>query len=265
MKPFRWAAMVVAVLSALLAVAAGLFAGPVEPAYAETPGVIFVVDQDCCNAPSANGGVIKVDLTKPISADQTIVASGAGSFQQPVAAAIGIDGTLYVVDLQCCGGTGGVIKVDLTKPAESTTTVISSGQFFERPSDIAVAPDGKLYVVDQECCAGKGALLKIDPGLPATNNQTVVSELQSFVNPSGVALAADGKIYVVDFDCCTGTKGGVIRVDPTLPNNANQTIISQGQHFAFPLRVAVAADGTLYVVDSQWSSIASAAPALRAG
>src|SRR6266511_1588547 len=57
-------------------------------------------------------------------------------------------GDLFVVDFECCGGTGGVIRVDPAQPATSNQTIVSSGQSFVSPAGIALVPSGNLFVVD---------------------------------------------------------------------------------------------------------------------
>jgi len=43
-----------------------------------------------------------------------------------------------------------------------------------------------------------------------------------------IVIAPDGLLYVVDSTCCGGN-GGVIRIDPNLPTDSNQSVISSGQ------------------------------------
>jgi sugar lactone lactonase YvrE len=223
---------------ALAVASAGLVVAP-SLAYAETAGVIYVVDTKCCGI--GDGVVIRVD---PTTGGQTVVSSGQ-YFGSPDAIALAADGKLYVADSH-----GKVIRVDPGQPATSNQTVISSGQNFVNPFGVAMAADGKLYVVDFSCCGGKGGVIRVDPSKPADGNQTVISSGQNFVNPVAVALAADGKLYVVDLSCCGNNQGGVIRVDPGQPATSNQTVVSSGQNFVDPFDIALAADGKLYVADS---------------
>jgi hypothetical protein len=199
-------------------------------------GKLYVVDLHCCGG---SGGVIRVDPSQPATTNQTVVSNGQ-SFAGPTGLAIGTDGKLYVADHTCCGGTGGVIRVDLSQPNGSNQTVISSGQSFVNPYGLTVFSDGQIYVVDTECCGGgNGGLIRVNPSQPANNNQTVISAGQSFVNPTGASLAADGTLYVADGICCSGNNGALIRVNPSQPANNNQTVISSGQSFSDPRRLAV--------------------------
>jgi hypothetical protein len=165
-------------------------------------------------------------------------------------------GVIYVVDANCCGGNNGaVIKIDLSKPAGQNQTVISSGQAFVQPLGVVLRSDGLLYVTDAVCCvsgSNTGAVIQVDPGQPNGSNQTVVSSGQNFVFPRGITAAADGSLYVTDAFCCVSgnSSGAVIRVDPSKPNDSNQTVISSGQNFAIPSNTVVAADGSLYVTDA---------------
>lgn len=231
-------------LSLVLAAGGVLLLAP-DTAYAETAGTIYVADLNCCGG---GGGLIRIDPGDPAGANQTVISSGQ-NLVSPVAVVLSVDGTLYVVDQVCCGGTGGVIRVDLSQPNGSNQTVISSGQSFLAPTGVALAGDGRLYVTDIACCGGQGGVIRVDPGLPNGSNQIVVSSGQSMSDPYGLTLAPDGTIFVVDFSCCGGGQGGVIQVNPSLPNGANQTIISSGQSFAEPAGIARIGDGTLFVAD----------------
>ena len=161
-------------------------------------------------------------------------------------------GVIYVTDPACCdaGQSGGVIRVDPSKPAGSNQTVISSGQNFKNPMGVVLAANGKLYVVDRDCCGGgEGAVIEVDPSQPANNNQTVITSGQLLEEAYGIALAADGKLYIADSECCGGGVGGVIRVDPALPAASNQTVVSSGQNFVRPMGLALTTDGKIYVAD----------------
>ena len=123
---------------------------------------------------------------------------------------------------------------------------------------VAVPPEpanaetvGDIFVVDVDCCgSGNGGVFRVNS---ATGAQSIVSSAGAFVSPVAVALSTSGLLYVVDASCCGGDLGGVIEVDPSKPNTppgSNQRVISSGGNFTEPRGLALAADGSIYVVDA---------------
>jgi len=117
-----------------------------------------------------------------------------GQLNLPRDAAIGPDGTLYVID-------GGNFRVQAFDRAGQATATIGSigrryGQF-SRPKGIAVDGDGNVYVSDAahgnfQIFAPDGALLlfvgaRSDRPGPA-----------SYMLPAGIDVDADGRVYLVD-------------------------------------------------------------------
>src|SRR5262245_56135529 len=78
-------------------------------------------------------------------------------------------GDVLVVDHSCCGGAGGVIRVN---PSDGSQTIVSSGDNFVAPVGIAIAANGDLLVVDPSCCGGQGGIILVNP---ADGSQTIVS------------------------------------------------------------------------------------------
>ena len=110
---------------------------------------------------------------------------------------------------------------------------------------------GVIYIVDEACCSGaKAGIIRVDPTAPGGASQTIVSTGQLLGTPFGIALVGDGTLYVVGFSCCNNPGGSVIRVDPTKPALANQTLVSSGQLLKSAYSIVIAPDGPLYVVDS---------------
>jgi sugar lactone lactonase YvrE len=82
-------------------------------------GELFVTDQRCCGG---QGGVIRVN---PVDGTQTVVspvATQPNKFVAPTGIAIAATGDLFVSAGACCGGNGGVIRVN---PVDGTQTVVS--------------------------------------------------------------------------------------------------------------------------------------------
>jgi len=190
----------------------------------------------------------------PVSGLQTPVASG-GKLVTPVGIALGavavigpFGGDLYVLDLGCCGpsgGQGGVIRVNL-QTAEQT--VLSFGDKLINPAGITISETGFLYVVVGNCCQAPGGMpvpgvIQVDP---VTGHQTVVASGPPLQTPTGIVIATSGDpfVYVVDPGCCGG--GGVIRVNPV---SGTQTVVSPDHFFMNPQGIAIAGNGDQFVVD----------------
>lgn len=123
------------------------------------------------------------------------------------------------------------------------------GLFVAAPAPAHAETGGAIYVIDRDCCGtSAGAVIRVDP---ATGVQTVISFGQNFINPRDVVLGTNGLLYVLDQNCCFAGigSGGVIQVNPSLPNGSNQTVISSGQNFRSPISVALDTNGMLYVTD----------------
>jgi len=117
-----------------------------------------------------------------------------GEFNLPLQAAVGADGTVYVVD-------GGNFRVEaFSADGEFLRSFgaigVRSGQF-SRPKGIAVGPKGYIYVVDTgfanfQVFTPDGKLLtfvgnKGNTGVPG-----------QFLLPAGIAVDEDGRVYVAD-------------------------------------------------------------------
>jgi len=219
-------------------------------------GVVVAAD-GFLYVPDETSGVIRVDPSKPDGSNQTVISSGP-LFAGATALALAADGTLYVLSTAV-----GLFRVDPTKPDGSNQTPVSTGQKFASPVNITVAPDGTLYVVDSACCmggGGVGAVIKVDPTRPDGSNQTVISFGDNFRSIQDIVLAGDGMLYVTDVGCCAvpPNQGGVFQVDPTrLPPVSNQTLISSGVGFAFPIGIGLSSSGTLLVTDFECCTGAS--------
>src|SRR5215475_1340545 len=97
----------------------------IQPVGIAVPASVFVPDLFVLDS---IGKVIRVN---PVSGAQTTVSSGQ-KFKAPTGIAIAANGgDLFVVDLGCCGVSGGqpgVIRVNPAKPADDNQTVVSFGQ-----------------------------------------------------------------------------------------------------------------------------------------
>lgn len=119
---------------------------------------------------------------------------GPGELNLPRDAAVGPDGTLYVVD----GGNFRIQVYDANGKFVKTFGGIGVqlGQF-SRPKEIAADAEGKLYVVDTGFgnfqIFDRSGLLLLDVG-----SRGDADEPAKFSLPSGIAVDVDGRVYVVD-------------------------------------------------------------------
>jgi len=133
-------------------------------------------------------GVIRVNPADPnLATNQTVVSTGQ-HFSTPSGIAIAANGDLFVVDSSCCGGDGGVIRVN---PATGHQTVVSpppgsnSPNHFHEPSGIAIAANGDLFVADFNCCGGQGGVIRVNP---VDGTQTVVVRDDKVAGAFGIAF-----------------------------------------------------------------------------
>jgi DNA-binding beta-propeller fold protein YncE len=174
-------------------------------------------------------------------------------FQRPYDLAVEADGSLVVVDLgQPNRKDGAVIRVD---PLTGAQSLVSSGGEFYDPAGIAVAPDGQLYVVDNRAPDNDGAVIRVDP---RTGVQTLVTQRSDDPGrdqldlPFGIAVAPDGGLVVanrvspVRIPPGCQALGRVVRVDLV---SGEQQLISADGDIAWPLGLAVHADGSVVVAN----------------
>jgi sugar lactone lactonase YvrE len=108
---------------------------------------------------------------------------------------------------------------------------------------------GEPYVVYTANNTAQGAvILRTDP---ATGSLVEISRNGSqgnlFQNPYDIAVERNGDLVIADMGARNAKDGAVIRVNPF---TGKQTVVSSGDLFYDPTGIALAPDGTLYVVDS---------------
>ena len=176
-------------------------------------------------------------LLSPFAAAQPIlkatqVAEFAGGLSQPHAAAFSPDGRLvYVTDMR--NSRMLVLEAMTLKPV---------GTFGERelsnPHDAAFDRAGRLLVADTG--NDRVAIYAVDRA-----QAKLVGELKGLSGPEGVAVAPDGRVLV------SNTRGATLAV--FRDGRHERTVGGRGARdgeFANPHDVEVAADGSVYVVDS---------------
>jgi len=133
----------------------------------------------------------------------------------PIAAAMALDGSLFVVD-----ASGSVVKVDMNN---GRRTVISQGQLLRQPVFITFDENGDLLVADSVA----GCIVGVDP---VNGAQRIVSFGGALVTPVCIVLGKRGEILVSDPDC-QKLDGGIILTNA----DGTQTPIFRGQgHYVNP-------------------------------
>jgi sugar lactone lactonase YvrE len=224
-----------------------LFSVGTAHAVAAEPYVVYTANKQVDGAvilrsEPATGSTVEISRNGPLG----------NLLHEPYDLAVEADGSLVVADMGVPNQKdGSVIRVD---PVTGRQSLVSSGGIFFDPAGIAVAPGGALYVLDTLPGANSGAVIRVDPN---TGAQTLISWNfilpRLFDLPFGIAVDHDGQIIVVNralsgmlpVPCFIGT-GRVFKVDPA---TGNQTDISNGGSLAYPLGLAVDADGSVVVAN----------------
>lgn len=201
------------------------------------------------------------------------IVDGAGSaarFASPSSVSIASDGTLYVPDGALVLGPtnlnffGCGIRRISTNGTVATVIPPSAcrGQgegHLGIPSDVVADAAGNLFVADVE----NFVIAKITPagvvstfaGSPNVRDSVDgVGSAARFVSPAGIAIDAAGNLYVADSLAHTirkitpGAQVTTLAGAAGIPGNADGT--GSAARFTNPGRLAVVADGTLYIADS---------------
>jgi sugar lactone lactonase YvrE len=140
---------------------------------------------------------------------------------------------------------------------------------FNMPSGIAVNASGTLYVAD----TSNSAIRQISPaGVVSTlaggngwGSADGVGSAAQFRLPTGVATDSSGNVYVADYYNNTIRKVTAAGVVTTLAGNPNMSGSADGTGsaalFSGPLQLVVDSTGTIYVSDSNNSTIRKISPA----
>ena len=204
-------------------------------------------------------------------------ADGVGSqaqFASPYGVAVGTNGSIYVADtvnsaIRKVTAAGVVSTIAGFAGSPGSADGTNSAARFAFPTGIAVDNAGNLYVADRNNStirkirqAGTNWVVSTfagQPGAYGTNDgpgTTARFGADGRGGPAGVAVDSQGNLYVSDFGNNTIRKisaaGQVTTIagqpDPYNPVSVDGT--NNGAHFSNPQGVAVAADGSVYVVES---------------
>jgi sugar lactone lactonase YvrE len=153
-------------------------------------------------------------------------------------------GDLLVVDnLVFTNFTAGVTRITPAGVGSPLSTFLSPGGALNAPSAVVAAPGGGVYVTD----VNSGLVIRIDP---ATGTQSVLPTGTALGQPSALAAVPDGTLLVADM---VGYQGAptIWRLNPATTQLARvSSYIDNGPLITIPTGVARAADGTIYVSDS---------------
>jgi hypothetical protein len=124
---------------------------------------------------------------------------------------------------------GFILKVD---PATADQSVISVGGLLQMPYDVVVTAEGSIITSDS------GRLIQIDP---VQNTQTILASSSTgpLLYPIGLGLDRSGGILVASGQ-------SIVRMDPA---SRQVRVLSSGGYLVFPMDVAQAQNGDLYVVN----------------
>ncbi len=187
----------------------------------------------------------------------------AARFYAPVALALDSAGSLYVADYNnhtirkvAPVGTNWVVTT-LAGAAGSSGFVdgTNSDARFNSPNGVAVDGAGNLYVVDR----GNKAVRKI---APSGTNWIVTTIATGFSSPGACAVNAAGSVFVSDVMrhiiqkiALVGTNWVITHVAGAAGYSGSNDGTNTAARFWLPDRVAVDAAGSLYVGDSQNSTV----------
>lgn len=177
------------------------------------------------------------------------VSTLATGFNSPRGLGLDTNGDLLVCDFQ-----NNALK--RVTPSGTVTTIVRDLNY--HPADVAVTADGAIYATDEfgqrlirlgadsqwSVVAGKNPLPGADDG---------VGEAARFDYPHGVAADPGGSLWVTDWRGCTVRRvspaGEVRTVAGSAPPLGIVDATGEAARFAFLTNIAVAPDGTVYVID----------------
>ena len=198
-----------------------------------------------------DSGSQSVVLVNKDTGFQTLIHAGP-PLVSPFGVAVNKFGTVYVLDRLAGGGT--VFEMIANVPVP-----VASGAPFVQPYGMTAdqgAPyfpanePGGMWVADRNAAGGTGAIILVDVN---TGTKTVESSGQNFSEPSGVTISQQG--FYSKFYACDYATARVVEFDPALAANANQSILSSGDKFSNPARIAIYPEQPVQNQESTWGRV----------
>lgn len=170
-------------------------------------------------------------------------------FKNPVAGAVGPDGSLYIADFD----NDVIRKYSVNASGSAFVTTLNAAAALNKPSGVAVDGAGNVYISDHE----NAAIVKVTPA-------GVVQTLASGIGkPRGVAVTADGTVY---FASDTGHFIGKITPAGQVSVLAGSTAgyadgVGTAAKFFNPYGITLDPDGNILVADFSNGRIRKVTPA----
>ncbi len=186
----------------------------------------------------------------------------AARFFNPAAVAIDAAGNLFIADsgndtIRRVTPAGAVTTFAGVAGASGAADGLGPAASFDELWGIAVDRTGNVFVADR----GNHAVRKITPAGQVT---TVAPRNGRFLETSGVAVDAAGNVYTADAGANLIRKITPDGVDTTLAGHSRQWGSTDGPgataRFGYPVGLALAKNGTLYVADAANQKIRAITP-----
>jgi sugar lactone lactonase YvrE len=205
-------------------------------------GTLLVLEAGAITAYSPTGPPIR-----------TVLATPTDSMRDPVRVAQGPGGELYVahrpkfrppsVTVYAPGAAG---------YASPIRTIAGKRTGLLAPSGLAVGREGSLYVLNQD---GRVTVYAPDADGDAAPVRLIAGPRTGLVNPTGLALDRHRRVYVTNDRFAEGGVIGAATVTVYAPDAAGdvapiRTIAGRTTKLSRPAGIAVADDGTVYVVNT---------------
>lgn len=176
-------------------------------------GNLYIADARNCRVRQVSGGTI----TTVAGRDGCGFEGDGGpaveaALDDPVAVAVGPDGTLYIVESVNCVVRKVVAGVITTLAGDGTcafgepvSVPAEAGLGF--PRGVAAASDGRVFVADTHGCrvlavAGDTVTIAAGDGACAFAGDAGPAAAAGFDLPTGIAVAFDGTLYIADTQNC---------------------------------------------------------------
>lgn len=182
-----------------------------------------------------------------------VAAAPADSMWAPVRAAQGPGGELYVAHRPTfLPPSVTVYAPGAARSRSPIRTIAGKRTGLLAPTGLAVGPDGSLYVLNQD-----RRVTVYAPGAEgdAAPVRVITGPRTGLVNPTGLALDRRGRIYVTNDGVTEDGVIGAATVTVYAPDAAGdsapiRTIVGRATKLSRPAGIAVADDGTVYVVNT---------------